>query len=76
MKAIGEKCGWVIDRKERRLLKLLRVHAREFEEDIVRNSSPVPNWEAAVRIKVEFGDEKATEFRPAVQIITSDMQRP
>ena len=44
MKAISEKCGWVIPKKERRVLKLLRNHTREYEHEFVSKCPSTPRW--------------------------------
>src|SRR5579862_7338151 len=68
MKAIGEKCGWVIPRKERRVLKLLRTHTRECEERFVRESPIVAKSKSPLRIVVQFAEEASSAFEPNVEI--------
>jgi hypothetical protein len=68
MKAIGEKCGWVIPKKERRLLKLLRVHTCECEHEFVAQSPTIPRRKAAMRIHVEFAREEVSAFGPQLHM--------
>ena len=66
MKAIGEKCGWVVPKKERRLLKLLRAHTRECQQAFVAQSPTIPRHKPAGRIHVEFAREELSAFEPQV----------
>jgi len=70
MKAIGEKCGWVIPRKERRVLKLLRTHTRACDHEFVANCAPIARRKPFLRIRVEFGAEESSAFEPPVVIKT------
>jgi hypothetical protein len=70
MKAIGQKCGWVIPRKERRVLKLLRVHTRECEHEFVTKSPGVPRRKTVLKIQVKFAREELSDFQVLVQIVT------
>jgi hypothetical protein len=67
MKAIGEKCGWVISSKERRVLKLLRTYARECDQEFVDKCPSVVRRRVAIKIQVEFANEDRSAFQPAVQ---------
>ena len=66
MKAIGEKCCWVISRKERRILKLLRMHARERDHDLVAKYPGTPRHQLALKIPVEFAQEHLSAFQPSI----------
>ena len=68
MKVIGEKCGWVVPQKERRVIKLLRVHTCECDHEFVINSPSVPRRKAGLKIHVEFAPEELSAFEPAVQV--------
>ena len=68
MKKIGQKCGWVIPHKERRVVKLLLMHNRECEHEFVTKSPSIPRKRAA-RIKVEFAREELSEFAVLVKIV-------
>jgi hypothetical protein len=70
MKTFGEKCGWVIPRKERRVLKLLRTHACELDREFVAQSPSVPRRKARMKIQVEFAPEELSAFHPLVRIVT------
>jgi hypothetical protein len=70
MKAIGEKCCWVISRKERRILKLLRTHARECDHAFVTNCPAAPRPQRAVKIQVEFAQEHLSAFDPPILVKT------
>jgi len=76
MKAIGEKCGWVIPRKERRVLKLLRTHTRECEERFVRESPIVAKSKPPLRIVVQFAEEASSAFEPNVEILEESERLP
>ena len=69
MKSIGEKCGWVIAKKERRVLKLLRNHIRECDHEFVAKSPSVPRQKPVQRIQVEFAREELSAFQPIVRIL-------
>ncbi len=69
MKVIGEKCGWVIPRRERHVLKLLRYHTREREHDFVSKASSDARGKPAKMISVEFAREELSAFEPAVRIV-------
>ena len=69
MKAIGEKCGWVIPRKEKRVLRLLRTHVRECDHEFVTNCPGVPCRKAPRRMPVEFAEEQLTAFEPHVRVL-------
>jgi len=66
MKSIGEKCCWVISRKERRILKLLRMHARERDHDLVAKYPGTPRHQLALKIPVEFAQEHLSAFQPSI----------
>jgi len=68
MKAIGEKCGWVIPRKERRVLKLLRTRTRVRDHEFVTNCPVIARRKPFLRIRVEFGQEELSAFEPPVVI--------
>jgi hypothetical protein len=68
MKAIGQKCGWVIPKNERRVLKLLRTHAREREQEFVTKSPVVPARKQGSTIQVQFAQEELSAFEARVQI--------
>src|SRR5690242_3998794 len=68
MKTIGQKCGWVISRKERHVIKLLRVHTCESELEFVTKSASVPRRKP-VKIRVEFAREELSAFEPTLRII-------
>jgi hypothetical protein len=73
MKTIGDKCGWLIPRKERRVLRLLRTHTREGEREFVTNSSRIPRPKASseIRIQVMFAAEDLTAFEPEVRFLAN-----
>jgi len=70
MKAVGEKCGWIIHPKERRILKLLRAHTRERDLEFVSQSPNVPRRQRTVRVQAEFGREELSAFQPVVRILS------
>ena len=69
MKVIGQKCGWVVPQRERRVIKLLRVHTCECDHEFVINSPTVPRQKPGVKIQVEFAPEEASAFEPSVQVV-------
>jgi hypothetical protein len=69
MKAMSEKCGWVIPKKERRVLKLLRNHTREYEHEFVSKCPSTPRWKPDLKIRVEFAQEELSAFHPTVHIL-------
>ena len=73
MKAIGDKCGWLIPRKERRVLRLLRTHTREGEHEFVTNSSGIPRPKAPIEIRIQvlFAAEDSTAFEPQVRFLAN-----
>ena len=70
MKAIGRKCGWVIPKKERRVLALLRTHTCERDYDFVTESSGNPGRKP-IRVKVDFAQEGLSAFEPTIQVVTN-----
>jgi hypothetical protein len=73
MKTIGEKCGWVIPGKERRVLKLLRTHARDRDREFVTRCQASAK---AVRIRVQFAEEELSAFQPCVRIVSKSKAFP
>jgi len=69
MKVAGEKCGWVIPRKERRVLKLLRAHKRECDLEFVEKSPSLARRRSISRMQVEFAREDLTAFQPLVELL-------
>jgi len=69
MRTIGQKCGWVIPRGERRVHKLLRTHTRECDQQFVTQFSVAPGYRRSVRILVQFAQEELSAFQPAVQML-------
>ena len=72
MKKIGRNCGWVIPHKERRVLRLLLMHIRECEHELVTRSPSIPRKRAA-KIQVEFAREELSEFEVLVRIVQNPM---
>jgi hypothetical protein len=72
MRATGEKCGWVIPKKERRVLKLLRTHSRECEHEFVSKCPSAPHRKPDLKIRVEFAREELSAFQPIVRIRPKD----
>ena len=68
MKKIGQNCGWVIPRKERRVLRLLLMRTREYEHEFVTKSPSIPRKRVA-RIQVEFTRDELSEFEVSVRIV-------
>lgn len=67
MKVIGQKCGWIISRRERQVIKLLRVHTCESDLEFVTKSA---SGSKPVRIRVEFAREELSAFQPKLRIIS------
>ncbi|HTL56074.1 MAG TPA: hypothetical protein VL361_10375 [Candidatus Limnocylindrales bacterium] len=72
MKVIGQKCGWVVAQKERRVLKLLRGHTRDCEHDFVTNTPGTPRQMRGAKIQVEFAPEELSGFEPPIYIAKAE----
>jgi hypothetical protein len=71
MKAIGQKCGWVIPPKERRVIKLLRVHTRQSEHGLVPKGPGIPRRKPVIKIQVQFAREELSDFEVLVSIASA-----
>ena len=62
MKITGRTCGWIIPGKEKRVLKLLRNHQLECDQDFVARCPRIIRRKSTRSLHVEFAREELSAF--------------